>query len=128
MYKIDQGHLTIVCIVFCLTRSPVRIIAQVQWFVYQNWLEPSGGIYHLYKCNWLLWLQVNSWLLSCLKDSSWVRQSCAAQNKYVRSRLCSLRNCTTYVDFITCTRTVAITMRTNLLNWCQNVVFTSFWW
>jgi hypothetical protein len=50
---------------FCLTggpRSPVRIIAQVQWFVYQNQLEPSGGIYHLYKCNRLLWLCVNVFL------------------------------------------------------------------
>ena len=47
---------------FCLTRgphSPVRIIAQVQWFVYQNWLEPSGDIYYLYKRNWLLWPHVN---------------------------------------------------------------------
>ena len=27
--------------------------------MYQNWLEPSGSIYHLYKCNQLLWLCVN---------------------------------------------------------------------
>ena len=30
------------------------------WFVYQNRLEPSGGIYHLYKRNRLLWLHVNN--------------------------------------------------------------------
>jgi hypothetical protein len=39
---------------FCLTRgqrSPVRIIAQVQ-FIYQNQLEPSGGIYHRYNSHW----------------------------------------------------------------------------
>ena len=63
MYQIDQGHLTVFCIVFVWLGgppSPVRIIAQVQWFMYQNRLEPSGGIYHLYKRNRLLWLRVNS--------------------------------------------------------------------
>ena len=28
------------------SRSPVRIIAQVQWFMYQSRLEPSIGILH----------------------------------------------------------------------------------
>ena len=45
---------------FCLTGGPplqVSIIAQVQWFVYQNQLESSGGIYHLYKHNRLSWLR-----------------------------------------------------------------------
>ena len=35
---------------FCLTGgppSPVRIITQVPWFMYQNRLGPSGGIYYL---------------------------------------------------------------------------------
>jgi hypothetical protein len=47
---------------FCLTRgqrSPVRISARVQRFIYQNQLEPFGGIYHRYNYNWLLWLCVN---------------------------------------------------------------------
>ena len=51
------------CIVFVWPgsrHSPVRIIAQVQWFVYQNRLEPSGSIKHLYKRNRLLWLHVNN--------------------------------------------------------------------
>ena len=62
MYKINQGHLTVFCIIFVWPgsrRSPIGIIAQVQWFIYQNRLEPSGGIYHWYKCNRLLWLRVN---------------------------------------------------------------------
>ena len=46
--------------------SPVRIIAQVQWFMYQNQSEPSGGIYHLHKRNWLLWLRVNLTSFECL--------------------------------------------------------------
>jgi hypothetical protein len=43
----NQSHLAIFCI-FTIwpggPRSPVRIIAQVQWFMYQNRLEPSNGI------------------------------------------------------------------------------------
>ena len=53
MYKID-GQTNNILHRFCLTGGPplqVRIIAQVQWFVYQNQLESSGGIYHLYKHN-----------------------------------------------------------------------------
>ena len=49
MYKINQGHLTVFCIVFvCLggPPSPVGIITQVQRFMYQNRLGPSGGIYY----------------------------------------------------------------------------------
>jgi hypothetical protein len=66
MYKINQGRLIVFCIVsFWLggPPSPVRIIAKVPWFVYQNWLEPSGGIYHLHKRNWLLWLHVNNFFV-----------------------------------------------------------------
>ena len=62
MYRIDYSHLMVFCIVFVWPggrHSPVRIIAQVQWFIYQNWLEPSSGIYHWYKHNHLLWLHVN---------------------------------------------------------------------
>ena len=50
MYKINQGHLTIFCIVFVWLGgppSPVRIMTQVLWFMYQNRLGPSGGIYYL---------------------------------------------------------------------------------
>ena len=49
MYKINQGHLTVFCIVFVWLGgppSPVRIITQVPWFMYQNRLGPSGGIYY----------------------------------------------------------------------------------
>ena len=41
---------------FCLTRGS---LLTSQWFVYQNWLEPSGGICHLYKRNRLLWFRFN---------------------------------------------------------------------
>ena len=49
MYKNNQGHLTVFCIVFVWLRgppSPVRIMTQVPWFMYQNRLGPSGGIYY----------------------------------------------------------------------------------
>ena len=41
MYKNNQGHLTVLCVVFVWPggpTSPVRIIAQNPWFVYQNHL------------------------------------------------------------------------------------------
>ena len=45
MYRIDQSHLAVFCIVtIWRSRSPVRIIAKVQWFMYQNRLEPSSSI------------------------------------------------------------------------------------
>ena len=48
------------CFITIWPRSPVRIMTQVQWFMYQNQLELSGGIKHLYyRCNRLLWLRVN---------------------------------------------------------------------
>ena len=43
MYRIDQGCLTVFCIVFVWLGgppSPVRIIAQVPWFMYQNRVQP----------------------------------------------------------------------------------------
>ena len=49
MYKINQGHLTVFCIVFVWLGgppSPVRIMTQVLWFMYRNRLGPSGGIYY----------------------------------------------------------------------------------
>ena len=49
MYKINQGHLTVFCIVFVWLGgppSPVRIMTQVPWFMYQNRLGPFGGIYY----------------------------------------------------------------------------------
>ena len=48
MYKNSQGHLTEFYIIFVWLRgppSPVRIMTQVPWFMYQNRLGPSGGIY-----------------------------------------------------------------------------------
>ena len=45
MYRIDQSGLTIFCIIFVWLggpRSPVRIIAQVQWFVHQ---KPTRAIW-----------------------------------------------------------------------------------
>ena len=62
MYKINQGHLTVFCIVFVWLGgppSPVRIITQVPWFMYQNRLGPSGGIYYLHKRKGMLWLHPN---------------------------------------------------------------------
>ena len=47
MYKINQGHLTAFCMVFVWLGgppSPVRIMTQVPWFMYQNQLGPSGSI------------------------------------------------------------------------------------
>ena len=42
MYENGQGHLTSFCIVFCLTRGTL----QKKWFMYQNRLGPSDGIYY----------------------------------------------------------------------------------
>ena len=42
MYENGQGHLTFFCIVFCLTRGTL----QKKWFMYQNRLGPSDGIYY----------------------------------------------------------------------------------
>ena len=71
MYKNSQGHLTVFCIVFVWLRgppSPVRIMTQVPWFMYQNWLGPSGGIYYssFVPCFVVLYLnvQLNSWFSS----------------------------------------------------------------
>ena len=49
MYENGQGHLTLFCIVFVWLRgrpSTVRSPIQDPWFMYQNWLGPSGGIYY----------------------------------------------------------------------------------
>ena len=49
MYENGQGHLTLFCIVFVWLRgrpSPVRSPIQDPWFMYQNRLGPSGGIYY----------------------------------------------------------------------------------
>ena len=64
--------------------SPVRIIAQVQWFVYQNRLEPSGGIYHLYKRNRLLWLRVNIIIFTATRFLSRQEKSSNRQRRQVR--------------------------------------------
>ena len=50
MYENGQGHLTLFCIVFVWLRgrpSTVRSPIQDPWFMYQNRLGPSGGIYYL---------------------------------------------------------------------------------
>ena len=63
MYKIDLIHLAVFCIVTIWPgglHSPVKIITQVQWFMYQNRLEPSSGIKHRQKPNRLLWLCPNA--------------------------------------------------------------------
>ena len=47
MYRINQSHLAVFFIITIRPGSPrstVRIIAQVQWFMYQNRLESSSGI------------------------------------------------------------------------------------
>ena len=49
MYENGQGHLTLFCIVFVWLRgrpSTVRSPIQDPWFMYQNRLGPSGGIYY----------------------------------------------------------------------------------
>ena len=49
MYENGQGHLTLFCIVFVWLRgrpSTVRSPIQDPWFMYQNQLGPSGGIYY----------------------------------------------------------------------------------
>ena len=76
MYKNNQGHLTVFCIVFVWLRgppSPVRIMNQVPWFMYQNRLGPSGGIYNLnfVPCFVVLYLNVMTQILklSCVSFS-----------------------------------------------------------
>ena len=83
VYRIDQSHLAIFCTVIIWPGgplSPVRIIAQVQRFVYQNQLEPSGSIYHRYKSNRLLWLRVNE--SNCFElPSDWLLTYWESQSK-----------------------------------------------
>ena len=55
---------------FCLTRES-KLTSQVYSpFIYQNRLEPSGGIHHLHKRNRLLWLCVNSSIIICVLNKS----------------------------------------------------------
>ena len=79
MYKISQGHLTVFCIVFVWLGgppSPVRIITQVPWFMYQNRLGPSGGIYYpnFVPCFVVLYL---NWAEE--QQTSWVHCPLVAQ-------------------------------------------------
>ena len=49
MYENGQGHLTLFCIVFVWLRgrpTSVRSHCTDLWFMYQNRLGPSGGIYY----------------------------------------------------------------------------------
>ena len=56
----NEGLCTIVthsfCISYHLTMGSKYLLAQVQWFLYQNQLEPSSGILHH---NWLSWFCSN---------------------------------------------------------------------
>ena len=64
MYKNNQGHLTVFCIVFVWLRgppSPVRIMTQVPWFMYQNRIGPSDGIYHPNFAPCFVVLYLNCW-------------------------------------------------------------------
>ena len=64
MYKNNQGHLTVFCIVFVWLRgppSPVRIMTQVSWFMYENRLGPSGGTYLLSEFCALLCCSLSQW-------------------------------------------------------------------
>ena len=76
MYKINLGHLTVFCIVFVWLGgppSPVRIITQVPWFMYQNRLGPSGGIYYPNFVPCFVVLYLNN--INLFIDFSWFKIS-----------------------------------------------------
>ena len=101
MYIIDQGHLTIFCIVFVWLGgppSPVRIIAQVQWFMHQNRLEPSGGIKHLYKCDRLLWLRVDCFHLNV----QWIKIVPADKIRKNEALICTVWTSNVVIDSTHC--------------------------
>ena len=63
MYENGQGHLTLFCIVFVWLRgrlSAVRSPIQDPWFIYQNRLGPSGGIYYLNFVPCFVYHQLNT--------------------------------------------------------------------
>ena len=73
MYKINQGHLTVFCIVFVWLGgppSPVRIITQVPWFMYQSRLGPFDGVYYLHKRKRMLWLHPNIQQKKCVMTNN----------------------------------------------------------
>ena len=68
MYENGQGHLTLFCIVFVWLRgrpSTVRSPIQDPWFMYQNRLGPSGGIYYPNFVPCFVYHQLNT-LPACL--------------------------------------------------------------
>ena len=46
MYENGQGHLRLFCIVFVWLRGRRKSHSKTPWFMYQNRLGPSGGIYY----------------------------------------------------------------------------------
>ena len=92
MYKINHGHLTVFCIVFvCLggPPSPVRIITQVLWFMYQN---RYGGIYYPNFVPCFVVLYLNQIILTqcILKDVfdykiwiKWIRINQFSPNEFI---------------------------------------------
>ena len=77
MYKINQGHLTVFCIVFVWLGgppSPVRIITQVPWLMYQNRLGPSDRIYYPKFVPCFVVLYLNS-MTSVVEYFFWVIQN-----------------------------------------------------
>ena len=73
MYENGQGHLTLFCIVFVWLRgrpSTVRSPIQDPWFMYQNRLGPSGGIYYPNFVPCFVYHQLNIALHTCILMSS----------------------------------------------------------
>ena len=51
---------------------PSKYLPQVQWFMYQNWSEPSSGILHQMKRNRLLWLRlISDWSVENVVSVQW---------------------------------------------------------
>ena len=88
MYENGQGHLTLFCIAFVWLRgrpSPVRIMTQDQWFMYQNQLGPSGGIYYPNFVPCFIVVQLNTQIIF-VKTSSvcspWLSAFCTSQFRF----------------------------------------------
>ena len=75
MYENGQGHLTLFCIVFVWLRgrpSTVRSPIQDLWFMYQNRLGPSGGIYYPNFVPCFVVLYLNCWFEPVV--SKWIKE------------------------------------------------------
>ena len=78
MYENGQGHLTLFYIVFVWLRGwpwAVRSPIQDPWFMYQNWLRPSGGIYYPNFVPCFVYHQLNWFLLVDMRslDHEWTK-------------------------------------------------------